>query len=52
MSRRTHFWLRIIGLGLIVAVEVVPRFYAKDHAAAAAESARAQPASHAAVAAR
>ena len=51
MSRRTHFWLRVAGLTVIVAVELVPRLYPKDHAASAAESAHAHVSS-ATVAAR
>jgi hypothetical protein len=52
MSRRTHFWLRIAGIAVIVAVQVVPRFFAKDygkdHVANASESVH----THAAVAQR
>jgi hypothetical protein len=37
MTQRTHFWLRIAGIGVIVALQFGPRLWA--HAAAAAAQA-------------
>ena len=38
MSRRTHFWLRIIGLAMIVGAELLPRGIAHGRAAMAQQA--------------
>jgi hypothetical protein len=49
MSRRTHFWIRIAGLAIIVLAELLPRYYAKDRTASAAERTTASAQSYARV---